>query len=43
MGDEIEGRADLADVVNGDDEDEDIDEDMDIAGFGGGIQADLAR
>ena len=39
----MEGRADLADVVNGDDEDEDIDEDMDIAGLGGGIQADLAR
>ena len=39
----MEGCADLADVVNGDDEDEDIDEDMDIAGFGGGIQADLAR
>ncbi len=43
MGDDMEGRADLADGVHREDEDEDIDEDMDIAGYGVGIQADLAR
>jgi len=43
MGDEMEGRADLADGFHREDEDEDIEEDMDIAGYGGGIQADLAR
>jgi len=39
----MEGGADLADIVYGEDEDEDIDEEMDLGGFGGGIQADLAR
>jgi len=43
MGDEMEGRADLADGVHREEEDEDIEEDVDIAGYGGGIQADLAR
>lgn len=43
MGDEMEGGADLADAVHAEEEDEEIDEDMDIGGFGGGIQFDLAK
>ena len=37
MYDDMDGDADLADVVNAEEEDEDIDEEMDLGGFGGGI------
>jgi len=37
MGDEMEGGADLADAVHPEEDEEDIDEDMDVGGFGGGI------
>ena len=37
MYDDMDGDADLADVVNAEEEDEDIDEEMDLGGFGVGI------
>ena len=37
MGDDMDGGADLADVVNAEEEEDEIDEEMDLGGFGGGI------
>ena len=37
MGDDMDGGADLADVVNAEEKDEDSDEEMDLGGFNGGI------
>jgi hypothetical protein len=41
-GDDMDGRADLADVVHAAEDDEDIDEEIDF-GVAGGIQHDLAK
>lgn len=40
MDDDLDGRADMADEVHADVEDEEIDEEMD---FGGGLQYDMAK
>jgi hypothetical protein len=42
MGDDMDGGADLADAIHAEEDEENIEEEVEMGGFGG-IQADLAR